>query len=82
MVRELPGKGVDVVLDGLGGALSLSLLSRATPGGRLVVFGHSATLVQDTELARMVRVVRGDRDRRALGLALAHRRVSAYGSRS
>src|SRR6266508_2010241 len=46
-VRELPGKGVDVVLDGLGGKLSLrSFRALRRPGGRLVVYGHSATLVQ------------------------------------
>src|SRR4029453_1256490 len=44
-VRELPGKGVDVVLDGLGGAVSLRSFRALRPGGRLVVFGHSATLV-------------------------------------
>jgi NADPH2:quinone reductase len=44
-VRDLPGKGVDVVLDGLGGALSLRSFRALRPGGRLVVFGHSGTLV-------------------------------------
>jgi NADPH:quinone reductase len=44
-MRELPGKSVDVVLDGLGGALSLRSFRALRPGGRLVVFGHSATLV-------------------------------------
>jgi NADPH2:quinone reductase len=44
-VRELPGKGVDVVLDGLGGALSLRSFRALRRGGRLVVFGHYATLV-------------------------------------
>jgi NADPH2:quinone reductase len=43
-VHELPGKGVDVVLDGLGGMLSLRSFRALRPGGRLVVFGHSATL--------------------------------------
>jgi NADPH:quinone reductase len=43
-VRELPGKGVDVALDGLGGALSLRSFRALRPGGRLVVFGHYATL--------------------------------------
>ena len=43
-VRALPGKGVDVVLDGLGGMLSLRSFRALRPGGRLVVFGHSATL--------------------------------------
>jgi NADPH:quinone reductase len=43
-VRELPGKGVDVALDGLGGALSLRSFRALRRGGRLVVFGHYATL--------------------------------------
>ena len=43
-VRELPGDGVDVVLDGLGGALSLRSFRALRPGGRLVVFGHYGTL--------------------------------------
>jgi NADPH:quinone reductase len=44
-VRELPGKGVDVALDGLGGPLSLRSFRALRPGGRLVVFGHYSTLV-------------------------------------
>jgi NADPH:quinone reductase-like Zn-dependent oxidoreductase len=44
LVHELPGKGVDVVLDGLGGALSLRSFRALRPGGRLVVFGHYSTL--------------------------------------
>jgi NADPH:quinone reductase-like Zn-dependent oxidoreductase len=43
-VRELPGTGVDVVLDGLGGALSLRSFRALRPGGRLVVYGHSSTI--------------------------------------
>jgi NADPH:quinone reductase len=43
-VRELPGKGVDVVLDGLGGALSLRSFRALRRGGRLVVYGHSSTI--------------------------------------
>jgi NADPH2:quinone reductase len=43
-VRELPGRGVDVVLDGLGGALSLRSFRALRPGGRLVVYGHSSTI--------------------------------------
>jgi NADPH2:quinone reductase len=39
-VRELPGNGVDVALDGLGGAISLRSFRALRPGGRLVVFGH------------------------------------------
>jgi NADPH:quinone reductase len=43
-VRELPGRGVDVVLDGLGGALSLRSFRALRPGGRLVIYGHSSTI--------------------------------------
>jgi NADPH:quinone reductase-like Zn-dependent oxidoreductase len=43
-VRELPGKGVDVVLDGLGGKMSLRSFRALGPGGRLVLYGHYATL--------------------------------------
>jgi NADPH:quinone reductase-like Zn-dependent oxidoreductase len=45
-VRELPERGVDVVLDGLGGALSLRSFRALRPGGRLVVFGHYSTLAR------------------------------------
>ena len=43
-VRGLPEKGVDVALDGLGGAISLRSFRALRPGGRLVVFGHYSTL--------------------------------------
>ena len=43
-VRELTGDGVDVVLDGLGGVMSLRSFRALRPGGRLVVYGHYATL--------------------------------------
>jgi NADPH:quinone reductase-like Zn-dependent oxidoreductase len=44
-VRELSGgQGVDVALDGFGGALSLRSFRALRPGGRLVVFGHSGTV--------------------------------------
>jgi NADPH:quinone reductase-like Zn-dependent oxidoreductase len=43
-IRELTGDGVDVVLDGLGGATSIRSFRALRPGGRLVVFGHYATL--------------------------------------
>ncbi len=45
-VRDLPGKGVDVVLDGLGGAISVRSFRALRPGGRLVVFGYSSALTQ------------------------------------
>jgi NADPH:quinone reductase-like Zn-dependent oxidoreductase len=44
-IRELTGgDGVDVVLDSLGGPLSLRSFRVLRPGGRLVVFGRYATL--------------------------------------
>ena len=44
-VRELTGgDGVDVVLDSLGGPISLRSFRALRPGGRLVVFGRYATL--------------------------------------
>src|SRR5215207_243864 len=45
-VRELTGDGVDVVLDSLGGPLSLRSFRALRPGGRLVVFGYSSALTQ------------------------------------
>lgn len=43
-VRVMTGDGVDVVLDSLGGPLSLRSFRALRPGGRLVVFGRYATL--------------------------------------
>src|SRR6476661_5952695 len=50
--RALPGKGVDVVLDGLGGKLSLRSFRALRPGGRLVVFGHYSTLAHGRKSRR------------------------------
>jgi NADPH2:quinone reductase len=36
-VRELPGRGVDVALDGIGGGVSVRSFRALRPGGRLVV---------------------------------------------
>ena len=44
--QALPEKGVDVVLDGIGGALSVRSFRALRPSGRLVIFGHYATLAQ------------------------------------
>ena len=43
-IRQLTGTGVDVALDGLGGATSIRSFRALRRGGRLVVFGHYATL--------------------------------------
>ncbi|BCW72818.1 medium chain dehydrogenase/reductase family protein [Arthrobacter sp. NicSoilB8] len=45
-VRGLTGDGVDIVLDGIGGPLSLRSFRALRPGGRLVVFGRYATIAQ------------------------------------
>jgi len=45
-VREATGDGVDVALDGLGGAVSLRSFRALRTGGRLVVYGHYSTLAQ------------------------------------
>jgi NADPH:quinone reductase-like Zn-dependent oxidoreductase len=45
-MRELPGNGVDVVLDAIGGALSLRSFRALRPGGRLVIYGHHAMLAK------------------------------------
>ena len=51
-VRELPGEGVDVVLDSLGPPLSLRSFRALRPGGRLVVFGAYSTLVDGHKSSR------------------------------
>jgi NADPH:quinone reductase len=78
-VRELPGKGVDVVLDGLGGALSLRSFRALRPGGRLVVFGHSATLVHGHKSWRgWIEWYAATATVGLWGLLSPRRRVSAY----
>src|SRR5204863_7133508 len=42
-VRELTGEGVDVVLDPIGGAVSLRSFRALRPGGRLGVYGRHTT---------------------------------------
>src|SRR5918994_7109299 len=53
-VGELTGDGVDVVLDSLGGPLSLRSFRALRPGGRLVVFGRYATLAHGRKNRRAV----------------------------
>jgi NADPH2:quinone reductase len=52
-IRELTGgEGVDVVLDGLGGKMSLRSFRALRRGGRLVVFGHYDTLANGHKSTR------------------------------
>jgi len=76
-VRELTdGEGVDVVLDGFGGGLSLRSFRALRSGGRLVVFGHSDTVANGTSLsagehsARKMRASGGSSFRNAVSSAV------------
>jgi NADPH:quinone reductase-like Zn-dependent oxidoreductase len=79
-VRELTGgAGVDVVLDGLGGALSLRSFRALRPGGRLVVFGHSSTIANGRKSWRgWVEWYAATATVALWGLLAPHRRVYAY----
>jgi len=44
-IADLTGEGVDVVFDGIGGNVSRRSWRVLRPGGRLVLYGHYATLV-------------------------------------
>jgi NADPH:quinone reductase-like Zn-dependent oxidoreductase len=48
-VREMTGDGVDVVLDAIGGAVSVRSFRALRPGGRLVVYGRHATIAHGTK---------------------------------
>jgi NADPH2:quinone reductase len=78
-IRELTGDGVDVVLDGLGGATSIRSFRALRPGGRLVVFGHYATLSRGRKSWRGWAEWYGATATVALwGLLDPRRRVTAY----
>ena len=78
-VRELTGDGVDVALDGIGGAVSLRSFRALRPGGRLVVFGRYATLAHGRKSWRRVIEWYAATASVALwGLLSPRRRVLAY----
>ena len=78
-VRELTGDGVDVALDGLGGALSLRSFRALRAGGRLVIYGHSSTIANGHRSWRGWIEWYGATATVALwGLLSPSRRVSAY----
>jgi NADPH2:quinone reductase len=78
-VRRLPGGGVDVAFDGIGGALSYRSFRALRRGGRLILFGHQSTVCNGRRDARRlaefyawaVAVL-------AIGLATPHKRVGIY----
>lgn len=51
-IRELTGNGVDVVLDGIGGRVSLGSYRALRRGGRLVMYGHYGTTIGGRKSAR------------------------------
>jgi NADPH:quinone reductase-like Zn-dependent oxidoreductase len=78
-VHALPGKGVDVVLDGLGGKLSLRSFRALRPGGRLVVYGHSSTISHGRRSWRAwIEWYAATATVALWGLLSPRRRVSAY----
>ena len=78
-VRELPGQGVDVVLDGMGGNTSLRSFRALRPGGRLVVYGHYATLAHGRKSWRAwIEWYAATASVALWGLLSPRRRVSAY----
>jgi NADPH:quinone reductase len=79
-VRELTdGDGVDVVLDSLGGGISLRSFRALQPGGRLVVFGHSATISHGHKSRRgWIEWYAATATVALWGLLSPRRRVSAY----
>ena len=74
-----PGEGVDVVLDGLGGKLSLRSFRALRPGGRLVVYGHSSTISHGHKSWRgWIEWYAATATVALWGLLSPRRRVSAY----
>jgi NADPH2:quinone reductase len=53
-IRELTGDGVDVVLDGIGGKVSIGSYRALRRGGRLVMYGHYGTTVGGRRSARRI----------------------------
>lgn len=78
-VRSLPGAGVDVALDGIGGALSYRSFRALRPGGRLILFGHQSTVTNGRrDLGRLVRFYAWAGAVVAIGVLTPRRRVGMY----
>jgi len=77
-VRELTGDGVDVALDGIGGALSLRSFRALKSNGRLIVFGHYSTLADGRKSWRGWAGWYGATATVALWGAVSRRKVMAY----
>jgi NADPH:quinone reductase-like Zn-dependent oxidoreductase len=78
-LRELTGDGVDVVLDGIGGPLSLRSFRALRPGGRLVIFGGYQILTDGQKNWRgWLEWYAATYGAAVWGLLSPHRRVLAY----
>jgi len=55
-IHELTGNGVDVVLDGIGGRVSLGSYRALRRGGRLVMYGHYGTTIGGRKSAHRIAV--------------------------
>jgi NADPH:quinone reductase-like Zn-dependent oxidoreductase len=77
-VRELPGKGVDVVLDGIGGPTSRRSYRALRRGGRLVVYGHYDMLAKGRSWCGWLEWYAASATVVMKGLLSPSKRVSAY----
>ena len=55
-IRALTRKGVDVVLDGIGGSVALGSYRVLRRGGRLVMYGHYGTTIGGRKSARRITI--------------------------
>jgi len=78
-VRALPGGGVDVALDGIGGSLAFRSFRALRRGGRLILFGHQSTVVNGRrDWARLAVFYAWAAGTMLAGLVSPHRRVGLY----
>jgi NADPH2:quinone reductase len=78
-VRELSPDGVDIVLDPIGGAVSLRSFRALRPGGRLVVYGRHATIAHGQKnWPAVIEWYAGTAAVAAWGLVSPRRRVLSY----
>ena len=77
-MRELPGKGVDVVLDGIGGPISRRSYRALRRGGRLVVYGHYDMLAKGRSWRGWLGWYAASATVMLKGLLSPTKRVSAY----
>ncbi len=79
-IHALTGDGADVVLDGIGGTVALRSVRALAPGGRLVMYGHYATLVGGRRDTRKVAIFYAAGALAFAANLLPGRRVLAYQS--